>query len=108
MNLDMNIDPQVMAEVMKLLGDLTGDWDYEGEVGPSTRFLADFGMESLDLVVLGTTLQSRYGTLPFAEFLAALGRRPVEDRDVTVAELVEFITRHRVGSPSVVGEGARP
>lgn len=104
----MSSDPQIMTEVTALVTELAGDWDYEGEVGPSTRFLADLGMESLDLVVLGTTLQSRYGAVPFAEFLAAMGRRPVEDRDVTIAALVEFVSEHRGGSRSVVSWAARP
>jgi acyl carrier protein len=100
----MSSDPQVMAEVTGLVSQLAGDWDYEGDVGPGTRFLADLGMESLDLVVLGTTLQSRYGALPFSEFLAALGRRPVQERAVTIAELVAFVSEHRTG----VGPGVRP
>jgi acyl carrier protein len=104
----MSSDPQVMAEVTGLVSELAGDWDYEGEVGPGTRFLADLGMESLDLVVLGTTLQSRYGALPFSEFLAALGRRPVEERDVTIAELVAFVSEHRAGPRAGVGSGVRP
>ena len=53
------------------------------------------GLESLDLVVLGTMLQQRYGRLPFAEFLAEIGQRPVEERDLTVAELVAFVCEHR-------------
>lgn len=92
----MRSDPQVMAQVTELVSELAGDWDYEGEVGPTTRFLGDLGMESLDLVVLGTALQGRYGMVPFSEFLAAMGRRPIEERDVTIAELVEFVSRHRV------------
>jgi acyl carrier protein len=103
----MSSDAQVMAEVTELVTELAGDWDYEGEVRPTTRFLADLGMESLDLVVLGTTLQGRYGALPFAEFLAEMGRRPVEDRDVTIAELIDFINAHRVEPRASVVPGAR-
>jgi len=103
----MSTDPQVMAEVTELVSELAGDWDYEGEVGPSTLFLADLGMESLDLVVLGTALQSRYGRVPFSEFLAAMGSRPVEDRDVTIAELVEFVSRHQAIPPAGVVPGGR-
>ena len=57
------------------------------------------GLESLDLVVLGTMLQSRYGRLPFTEYYAEIGDRPPEERDVTVAELVEFICTNRVSTP---------
>jgi acyl carrier protein len=40
-------------------------------------------------------IQQRYGRLPFAEYLEELGQRPVEERDVTVADLVAFICEHR-------------
>jgi acyl carrier protein len=83
---------QVEAEVLELISELADDWEYEGEVTPETLMIRDLGLESLDLVVLGTTIQFKYGELPFAEFLASLGQLPVEERDVTVAGLVTFIT----------------
>jgi hypothetical protein len=57
-------------------------------------------MESLDLVVLGTALQERYGRMPFAEFLAEIGQRPVRERDISVGELVAFVCRN---SPRAAG-----
>jgi acyl carrier protein len=89
------VDPAVMAGVLAMLDELAGDWEYDGAIGPETRFVADLGLESLEIVVLGTLLQQRYGRLPFAEFLEELGRRPVEERDLTVAELVAFVCEHR-------------
>ena len=89
------IDPAVMAGVLDLLNELAGDWEYDGAVEPGTRFIADLGLESLEIVVLGTMLQQRYGRLPFSEFLEELGQRPVEERDLTVAELVAFVCEHR-------------
>src|SRR5262245_6971580 len=86
-----DLEATVQREVLELLDELSADWEYDGDVTASTRFLADLELESLDLVVLGTMLQETYGRLPFAEFLAEVGERPVEERDVTVAELVEFI-----------------
>jgi acyl carrier protein len=88
-------DPQVMAAVLALLGELAGDWEYDGDIGPETTFLEDLGLESLEIVVLGTMLEQRYGRLPFAQYLEELGRRPVDERDVTVAELVAFVCEHR-------------
>jgi acyl carrier protein len=88
-------DAAVMAGVLDLLGELAGDWEYDGDIGPETRFLADLGLESLEIVVLGTMIQHRYGRLPFAEYLEEIGRRPEEERDVTVAELVAFVCEHR-------------
>ena len=93
---------QVQSGLLDLMTQLAGDWEYAGAIDRETRLLADLGMESLDLVVLGTTIQERYGRLPFSEFLTEIGRRPPEDRDVSVGELVEFICRHGTG----VGNGA--
>jgi len=94
----MERDPQVLAEVMEQVNELAGDWEFEGEITPETRFLHDLGLESLDLVVLGTMLQHRYGQLPFAEYYAEIGQRPVAERDVSVADLVDFICTNRVDS----------
>lgn len=89
------IDPAVLEDVLALLNELSGDWEYDGVVGPDTYFLADLGLESLDIVVLGTMIQQQYGRLPFAEYLEELGQRPVEERDVSVAEVVAFVCEHR-------------
>jgi len=89
------IDPAVLESVLDLLNELSGDWEYEGVVGPDTYFLADLGLESLDIVVLGTMIQQQYGRLPFAEYLEELGQRPVDERDVSVAEVVAFVCEHR-------------
>jgi acyl carrier protein len=88
-------DPQVLDDVLGMVRELAGDWEYDGEIGPDTLFLADMGLESLDIVVLGTMIQQSYGRLPFAAYLAEIGQRPVEERDVTVAELVAFVCAHR-------------
>jgi acyl carrier protein len=90
-----HVDAQVLDGVLELLNELSGDWEYDGAIGPDTYFLADLGLESLDIVVLGTMIQQQYGRLPFAEYLEELGQRPVEERDVTVAELVAFVCEHR-------------
>lgn len=89
------IDPGVLAGVLALLRELADDWEYDGEVGPDTAFVADLGLESLEIVVFGTMLQQRYGRLPFAAFLEEVGQRPVEERDLTVAELVAFVCENR-------------
>lgn len=91
-------DAQVLDDVLALMSQLAGDWEYSGTITPETCLIADLGLESLDLVVLGTSIQRRYGRLPFAEFLAEIGQRPVEERDVSVGELVAFVCRHRDGA----------
>lgn len=88
-------DPIVLAGILELLDELAGDWEYDGRIEPGTHFIADLGLESLEIVVLGTMIQQRYGHLPFAEYLDQLGQRPVEERDVTVAEVAAFVCEHR-------------
>jgi acyl carrier protein len=94
------LDQQVLGDVLELINELAGDWEFEGEITPETRFLGDLGLESLDLVVLGTMIQHRYGQLPFAEYYAEVGQRPVEERDVSVSELVAFISENRTQLPA--------
>src|ERR1700683_1838408 len=89
------LDPQVTQGILELLGEAQGDWEYTGESGPDTRFVADLGLESLEIVVLSTMIQQQYGRLPFPEYFDEIGRAPGEDRHVTVADLVNFVCTHR-------------
>jgi acyl carrier protein len=97
------LEASVLADVLDVLNELADDWEYDGPITPGSFFLADLGLESLDLVVLGTMIQQRYGRLPFAEYLAEIGERPIEHRDVSVAELVGFVCQHHP-TASVAGE----
>jgi acyl carrier protein len=90
-----DLDPQVLAAILELLDELKGDWEYDGEIAPDTRFVVDLGLESLEIVVLSTMIQQLYGKLPFPAFFDQIGQRPVEERDVSVAELVSFVSRNR-------------
>ena len=89
------VDLAVLESVLDLLNELAGDWEYDGAIEPDTYFLADLGLQSLDIVVLATMIQEQNGRLPFPEWFEELGQRPVEERDITVAELVAFICEHR-------------
>jgi acyl carrier protein len=89
------VDPAVLESVLDLLNELAGDWEYDGAIEPDTYFLADLGLQSLDIVVLSTMIQEQNGRLPFPEWFEELGQRPVEERDITVAELVAFVCEHR-------------
>ena len=51
----------ILSDVIELMSNLAGDWEYDGDVGEETMLLSGLGFESLDLVVLGTSLQERYG-----------------------------------------------
>ena len=88
------LDPEVLAGVLELINEMSGDWEYSGEIGLDTYFIADLGLESLEIVVLATMIQQRYGRLPFPAYFDEIGQRPVEQRDVTVADLVAFVCEH--------------
>jgi acyl carrier protein len=88
-------DPQVMEGILELLSEAQGDWEYEGEIGPDTLFVADLGLESLEIVVLSTMVQQRYGRLPFPQFFDEIGQRPVDQRDLSVTDLATFVCEHR-------------
>ena len=89
------LDPEVLQGILELLDEAQGDWEYTGEIGPHTRFVADLGLESLEIVVLSTMIQQRYGRLPFPQFFDEIGQRPLEQRDMSVAELAAFVCEHR-------------
>jgi len=85
-------EPQILADLARVLADFQGR-EYSGPIEPSTRFFADLGLASIDAVVLGETLQERYGRpLPFGELMAEMGRR--EDRDLGLGELAAFLAQH--------------
>jgi acyl carrier protein len=89
---------EIMADVLALLEQLASDWEYTAAITAETRLFADLGFQSLDAVVLGTAIQEQYRQqMPFAEFLAEIGRREV--RDISVGELVEFFHQHVNSTP---------
>ena len=72
---------------------MLGDWEYSGQITPETFLVSDLGLESLDIVVLGETIQKHYQKmLPLAQFLAEIGQREI--RDIRLDEFVEFIYQH--------------
>jgi acyl carrier protein len=89
------IDPQVLQGILALLDEAQGDWEFAGEIGPQTRFIADLGLESLEIVILSTMVQQQFGRLPFPQYFEEIGQRPVDERDLTVAELAMFVCEHR-------------
>ena len=86
----MTTREQVMEDVLMLLSKLSEDWEYGGEIKAETRFFADMGLASLDVVVLGTAIQEHYGRVfPFMKLFAQLGERQIPD--IPVGEWVDFI-----------------
>jgi acyl carrier protein len=84
---------QIRDYVLRTLQELSRDWEYSKDITEETGLFADLGFESLDAVVLGTSIQEHYRRpMPFAELLADIGQREV--RELTIGELVSFIERH--------------
>jgi acyl carrier protein len=87
---------QIMEDVLGLLRKLADDWEYAGEITPQTRFFADMGLTSLDVVVLGTAVQEHYGQIfPFVQLFFHVGQRALPD--IPVGEWVDFIHQHLEG-----------
>ena len=85
-------EADILDDLARVLSDFQGR-EYSDAISPETRFFSDLGLASIDAVVLGETLQARYGrTLPFGELMADLGRR--ENRDLSMGELAAFLARH--------------
>jgi acyl carrier protein len=83
----------IFRTVTGMIVKMLGDWEYSGEIRLDTLLVSDLGFESLDIVVLGETIQKHYArNLPFTQFYAELGQR--EARDIRVGEFVEFICQH--------------
>lgn len=83
----------IFNTLLGILNQMLGDWEYSEGITPKTFLIADLGLESLDIVVLGETIQKHYQrTLPFAQFLAEIGQREI--RDIRIDEFVEFIHQH--------------
>lgn len=88
-----------MADVDRILGDLAEllrDFqgrEYSGVIARDTLFFGELGFASIDAIVLGETLETKYGcAIPFQKFLAAAQQRGAED--IRVGELAEFLAAH--------------
>jgi hypothetical protein len=82
----------ILADLAGILRDFHGR-EYSGPIDRHTRFFSDLALVSIDAVLLGETLERRYGRkLPFNLLLADLGRRQAED--LKLGELVDFLHHH--------------
>ncbi len=94
---------EILDYILQTLQDLSQDWDYSKPVSPESLLFSELGFESLDAVVLGTSIQEHYQTqMPFAELLAEIGQN---QRDLSINELVEFVDSH-LGAPAQTAEAA--
>jgi len=89
---------EVLTYLLRTVQNLCQDWDYADPVGPESLLFTGLGMESLDAVVLCTAIQEHYQTtMPFAELLADIGQ---QQRDLSIAELAEFVGEHLGAIPA--------
>jgi acyl carrier protein len=83
----------IFENIRGFLNQLAADWEYSGEVTPKTFLIADLGLESIDIVILATSVTKYYQqSIPFSKFFAEMGKRGM--RDIRLDEFVEFIYRH--------------
>ena len=63
----MRTDEQLYRDLAEIVASAFPDRDFPGPVEASARVMADLGLASIDLVVLGERLEKFYGKrLPFA------------------------------------------
>ncbi len=83
----------VFETVLSILRKMDEEWEDSDEITPQTWLVADLGLESIDVVVLGTTIQEHYDkSMPFAEFLAEIGEQEI--RDIQIDQFVDFVHQH--------------
>ncbi len=83
---------QIMDYTLGLLQQLASDWEYDGVITPTTLLFSELGLQSLDVVVLGNSMQEHYGkSIPYAELLSDIGQRSFND--VSVHEWVDYTDR---------------
>ena len=94
---------EVTTYVVDMLTELAEDWGYDEAIDRDTLFFTGLGLQSLDVVVLGNSLQEHYqAIIPYADLLSDLGQR--EFKDITVGDWVDFtyqeLTKSAVGETS--------
>ena len=92
----------ILQHVLHMVEELCQDWDYADPVGPDSLLFTGLGLESLDAVVLCQAIQEHYqAQMPFAELLSDIGQK---QRDLSIAELAEFVDLHLNAAPEPTPE----
>src|SRR5882762_7483239 len=86
-------EESINQEIIKLLTDMTSDWDIDEEAGAittSTKLVADLSFESVEIVQLMVQLEQHFGLKNLAsEKLLMKDGRQVPD--LTVPEISQFL-----------------
>ena len=94
---------EVSEKIFALLGKLANDWEYDGEIGPETYLFSELGLQSLDVVILGNTIQEEYGQpIPFSDLLEDIGQRALNDTQVS--EWIDFTYDHLAAAQVASGQ----
>ncbi len=95
-----NIDRAgIETATLDILKDLTADWDtdYAGDIGPDTLLIEELAFESIDVVQLVVSLESRFQRrdMPFEKLLMNDGRYV---DDIKVRQIFEFLEETLTGA----------
>lgn len=99
--MDTKETTSVYETVLSLLHKMMDEDELDEPIEPHTYLAKDLGLESIDIVVLGTMLQKQYSrNFPFSEFLFEVGKREIPD--IRVDEFVNFVKQHFLDAQTVV------
>ncbi len=91
----------IFNDILATLEKVGEDWEYSDEITMDTYMLADLGLESIDVVVLGEFLEEHYDqSFPFTEYFTELAQQEITD--IRVSDLVDFIDRNFVTQSEVI------
>ena len=84
-----------LADLAVVLARTFPDRDLPADLGPGTKVLADLGLASIEIIVLGEKLEQFYGRkLPYSQFLGALRSRAADDLEL--GEIAQFLRQSAV------------
>jgi len=90
----LRTEQEILKELQDLLSDFQ-DRTYDDPIGSLTMFFGDLGYSSIDAIVLGETLEHRFGAkLNFGPFLSQLSAQGAQD--MSVGQLVDFLQSQNV------------
>ncbi len=89
-------ETQVQSAILKILEDMTQDWDLDlDEIGPQTKLAEDLSFASVDIIHLVVSLEEHFQQkLGFDELLMR-GGRYVDD--LSIEEIGNFVTHKLKG-----------
>lgn len=80
----------VRDEVISIIGEIRDDSPSMVPISENTGLFRELGFESIDAVLLGSTLEEHYKTpLPFPEFLTQAREQQLPD--ITLGRLLDFL-----------------